>query len=80
MKKIISILLVSLFILSAATVALSAGSITEDPKTNPDCFVGSRIQDTLNHFYTEIEAAAFQKMQAISLADVIHDLVTNEQK
>lgn len=51
-----------------------------DPKTNPDCFVGSRIQDTLNHFYTEIEAAAFQKMQAISLADVIHGLVTNEQK
>jgi len=36
MKKIISILLVSLFILSAATIALSAGSITEDPKTNPD--------------------------------------------
>ncbi len=36
MKKIISILLVSLFILSAATMALSAGSITVDSKTNPD--------------------------------------------
>ena len=51
-----------------------------DPKTNPDCFVGSRIQDTLNHFYTEIEAAAYQKMQAISLADVIQELVTNDQQ
>lgn len=36
MKKIISILLVSLFILSAASLALGAGSITVDPKTNPD--------------------------------------------
>lgn len=36
MKKFISILLVSLFILSAASLALGAGSISVDPKTNAD--------------------------------------------
>lgn len=51
-----------------------------DPKTNPNCLVGGQIQATLNHFYTDIESAAYQKMQAISLADVIRDLVTNDQK
>lgn len=36
MKKIISIFLAVLFILSFATIALGAGSVTVDPKTNPD--------------------------------------------
>ena len=36
MKKIISIFLAVLFILSFDTIALGAGSVTVDPKTNPD--------------------------------------------
>lgn len=46
-----------------------------DPKTNPNCRVGGQIQETLNHFYTEIEDAAFQKMATITLSDVIQDMV-----
>ncbi|CCF25148.1 Rrf2 family transcriptional regulator [Leuconostoc citreum] len=50
-----------------------------DPKTNPNCLVGSRIQDTLNNFYTEVEVAAYEKMRHISLADVTqHILNANE--
>lgn len=46
-----------------------------DPKTNPQCIVGGNIQNTLNHFYDEIELAAFTKMSQITLQDVIGDIL-----
>ncbi|WP_294975596.1 Rrf2 family transcriptional regulator [uncultured Leuconostoc sp.] len=46
-----------------------------DPKTNPNCLVGGHIQETLNHFYSDIESAAYNQMKTISLANVIQDIL-----
>lgn len=46
-----------------------------DPKTNPNCLVGGQIQTTLDHMYTTVEAAAYQKMAAMPLTDVIQDIL-----
>ncbi|KRL90255.1 Rrf2 family transcriptional regulator [Lactobacillus kalixensis] len=51
-----------------------------DPKTNPRCVVGSNIQDSLNHFYDEIEDFAYMRMKQITLADVIDDILERQEK
>lgn len=50
-----------------------------DPKTNPKCIVGGNIQDTLKNYYAEIQDAAYAKMQTISLADVIGDILHRQE-
>lgn len=49
-----------------------------DPKTNPKCIVGGNIQQSLNHFYDEIEDFAYTRMKQITLADVIGDILERE--
>lgn len=50
-----------------------------DPKTNKNDVVGAHIQDSLTHFYSEIEDFAYLRMRQITLADVIHDLRSREK-
>ena len=45
-----------------------------DPATNQQGQVGGAIQPVLTDYYQEIQAAAFQRMQAITLADVVHKI------
>lgn len=42
-----------------------------DTHTNPDCFVASNIQQVLKECYEQIQQAAEEKMQQISLNDII---------
>lgn len=42
-----------------------------DTHTNPDCGVGINIQLALQDYYHEIQQAAEEKMQQISLQDII---------
>ncbi|PWG00460.1 Rrf2 family transcriptional regulator [Levilactobacillus bambusae] len=42
-----------------------------DPKTNPQCIVGGNIQATLDAAYEEVQAAAFQRMQTITIQDIV---------
>lgn len=51
-----------------------------DPKTNPDCIVGGNIQNSLTHFYDEIEDFAYLRMKQITLADVIDDLLERQKQ
>lgn len=50
-----------------------------DPETNPKCIVGANIQDSLKHFYGEIQDFAYMRMRQISLADVICDLLERHE-
>ncbi|TSO25560.1 Rrf2 family transcriptional regulator [Lactobacillus sp. LL6] len=50
-----------------------------DPKTNPQCIVGNNIQDTLTHYYNEIEDLAYMRMKQITLADIIGDILEREK-
>lgn len=45
-----------------------------DPATTPQCQVGKAIQPVLSTYYQEIQAAAFQRMRAITLADVVQQI------
>ena len=51
-----------------------------DIDTNPECGVGIYVQLSIADFYQEIQRAAEQKMQAISLQDIIdrYDKKLNE--
>ncbi|MBD5429255.1 Rrf2 family transcriptional regulator [Lactobacillus sp.] len=51
-----------------------------DPKTNPDCIVGSNIQDTLNRYYADIQDIAYLRMKQISLADIIGDILERQRE
>lgn len=51
-----------------------------DPKTNPQCIVGGNIQESLDQFYGRIQAAAYQEMEQISLADVIGDILERQKQ
>lgn len=51
-----------------------------DPKTNPRCIVGGNIQESLNRFYDQIQAAAYQEMEQISLADIISDILARQKQ
>ncbi len=42
-----------------------------DIDTNPDCGVGIYVQLSIAHMYQEIQQAAEQKMQAITLQDIL---------
>ena len=42
-----------------------------DTRTNPECGVGIYVQLSIADFYQEIQKAAEQKMQAITLQDII---------
>ena len=42
-----------------------------DTHTNPDCGVGINIQLSLQGFYNEIQKAAEEKMNTITLQDII---------
>lgn len=42
-----------------------------DPATNRRCPVGGAIQPVLTDYYQEIQEAAFKRMRAITLADVV---------
>lgn len=46
-----------------------------DPQTNPRCVVGANIQDSLSHFYNEIQDFAYMRMRQITLADVINNIL-----
>ncbi|MFD0898677.1 Rrf2 family transcriptional regulator [Loigolactobacillus binensis] len=50
-----------------------------DPKTNPRCIVGGNIQDTLNMYYADIEATAFQRMKEITLQAITDDILARQQ-
>lgn len=50
-----------------------------DPATNPQCLVGGAIQPVLGNFYQEIQAAADQRMRAITLADVVQQIKQYQQ-
>lgn len=45
-----------------------------DPATNLQCPVGGAIQPVLGGFYQEIQVAAYKRMQAITLADVVQQI------
>lgn len=47
-----------------------------DPKTNIRCPVGANIQATLDGAYRQVQLAAEREMQAITLQQIIDDLVT----
>lgn len=49
-----------------------------DPKTNPQCIVGGNIQETLNMYYADIEAIAFQRMNEITLQNITEDILARE--
>jgi len=49
-----------------------------DPKTNHQCIVGGNIQETLNMYYADIEATAFQRMNEITLQDITEDILARE--
>lgn len=49
-----------------------------DPKTNLECIVGGNIQETLEHNYAQVQAKAFAEMRAISLGDIIGDIVERQ--
>lgn len=51
-----------------------------DPKTNPNTIVGRNIQNTLNHFYNEIQLMTFTKMSEISLQDIIQDILLKQRE
>ncbi len=51
-----------------------------DPNTNPNGIVGGNIQNTLNHFYNEIELVTFTKMSEITLQDIIDDLYERQKE
>ncbi|WP_056977197.1 Rrf2 family transcriptional regulator [Lentilactobacillus senioris] len=49
-----------------------------DRQTNPDCIVGGNIQQVLTQYYDEVQAATQQKLESITLTQVI-DNIRNEQ-
>lgn len=51
-----------------------------DPKTNLRCPVGANIQATLDGAYQQVQLAAEQAMQAITLQQIIDDLVVRIAK
>lgn len=51
-----------------------------DPKTNPECIVGGNIQNTLNHYYNEIQLSTFTKMSEISLQNIIDDILERQRE
>lgn len=50
-----------------------------DPKTNPQCVVGGNIQESLDGFYAKVQKAALDEMAAITLADVIDDILAKHR-
>lgn len=50
-----------------------------DPKTNPQCIVGSQIQDVLAQNYHEVQAAALGRLVRITLQDIIDEIIVNYQ-
>lgn len=50
-----------------------------DPATNQQGQVGGAIQPVLTDYYQEIQSAAFQRMRAITLADVVHKIQVHNQ-
>lgn len=50
-----------------------------DPKTNPQCIVGSQIQDVLAQNYHEVQAAALGRLARITLQDIIDEIIVNYQ-
>lgn len=52
-----------------------------DPHTNPKCPVGGHIQDVLTNYYHEAQNAALGRLDRITIADVIDDiLVANKEE
>lgn len=51
-----------------------------DPKTNPECIVGSQIQDVLTRHYQEVQASAMGRLNRITLGDIIDEIVTKYKK
>lgn len=50
---------------------------TVDPKTNPQCIVGSQIQEVLTQNYHEVQAAALGRLARITLQDIIDEIIIN---
>jgi len=50
-----------------------------DPKTNPDCLVGGNIQNVLNIAYQQVQNAAQDSMEGITLQDIIDDILVNQE-
>lgn len=50
---------------------------TVDPKTNPQCIVGSQIQQVLTRNYHEVQAAALGRLARITLQDIIDEIIIN---
>ena len=50
---------------------------TVDPKTNPQCIVGSQIQQVLTQNYHEVQAAALGSLARITLQDIIDEIIIN---
>jgi len=51
-----------------------------DPKTNPNCIVGSNIQDTLNEVYQNVEQAAFRSMAETTIQEIIDGVLQRESQ
>ena len=51
----------------------------QDTHTNPDCGVGVNIQLVLRDFYLDIQKTAEQKMQKITLKDVLEQYHTKSE-
>ena len=51
----------------------------QDTHTNPDCGVGVNIQLVLRDFYLDIQKTAEQKMQKITLKDVLEQYYTKSE-
>lgn len=49
--------------------------IRVNPKTNPACLIGGTIQDTLGHYFQQVQQAAERELAAYSLADVISGII-----
>ncbi|MCY9807526.1 Rrf2 family transcriptional regulator [Lentilactobacillus senioris] len=49
-----------------------------DHQTNPNCIVGGNIQQVLAQYYDEAQLAAQQKLQSITLANIIDSIMTKQ--
>lgn len=53
------------------------GLLKVDESTNPDCPIGSNVPKVLPSFYQRVAKAAYDEMRAISLQDMMDEILAN---
>ena len=54
--------------------------IQVDPKTNPNCVVGSNIQEALTESYSRLQEKVEREMEQMTLAELIHKIAVLENE